>query len=390
MTVHAFRRQNRRHRRGVVAIAVAVLAISGLHYLTSLHSVVLHEVFKRLYYVPIVIAAVTCGIRGGLAASGLSTLLYLPHVVLEWHAWRVPGAEQYGEMLMFNVVAVVTGVLADRLHAERQRSQDATSELQDAYAKLEAGNVERMRLDRLVTTGRIASGIAHEIRTPLAGLLGSLEILETEFTGDHPKAEFVAIARRQIARLQEVVTEFLEFAQPAPPTVRTVNLRQLTEATARLARTTLARRGVSIDVQVITPTVTANIDAEQVQRALLGIMLADSPSFRDGHIGISIAECGPTAQITLDLEGETSIPIVGDLFEAFPTSARGHGLALATAGRLITNQRGTARAEIIDGRLRYLIDLPLTTRAPAEPSGSQTEDAARSHEGSLDLLRAGT
>lgn len=361
MAANAHGRESGYDVRGAVAIAAAVMAISALHYMTSLQSVFLHEVFKRLYYVPIVVAAVVWGIRGGVAASILSTLLYMPHVVLQWHAWPVLKAEQYGEVLVFNLVAIVAGALSDRLHAERTRHRDAAMALREAYARLRAGNDERVRMDRLVTIGRIASGIAHEVRTPLAGLLGSLEILENEFTREHPKAEFVAIAKQQIARLQEVVTEFLEFAQPAPPAVRPVDLRQLIDATARLARITLARRGVSLDAPAPNGAVIANVDAEQVQRALLGIMLADPPALRDGHIGITISTRGHVAQIAVDLEGLTSMPAVGELFEAFPAAACGHGLALATAGRLISNQHGAVRAEIIDGGLRYLIDLPLAT-----------------------------
>ncbi len=359
MIIDALGSDRRQRASGAFAIAAAVMSISALHYLTSLHSVVLHELLKRLYYVPIVGAAVMWGIKGGLATSLFSTLLYMPHVVLQWHAWPVLEAEQYGEVLMFNIVAIVAGVLADRLRAERTLHRDSAAELRDANARLRAGNDERMRMDRLVTIGRIASGIAHEVRTPLAGLLGSLEILENEFTREHPKAEFVAIAKRQISRLQEVVTEFLEFAQPAPPAVRPVDLRQLVEMTARLARITLARRGVSLDAPALNTTVTANVDAEQVQRALLGIMLADTPSLRDGHIGITIAHRGDAAQIAVELEGLTSVPAVGDLFEAFPATACGHGLALATAERLITNQNGAVKAEVIDGGVRYVIDLPL-------------------------------
>lgn len=368
MTADARARENSRLASGAVAIAIAVMAISAVHYLTSLQSVVSHEVFKRLYYVPIVVAAVMWGIRGGVATSVFSTVLYMPHVVFQWHAWPVVEAEQYGEVLMFNVVATVAGVLADRLHAERTRHRDAAVELRDAYARLRAGNDERVRVDRLVTIGRIAAGIAHEVRTPLAGLLGSLEILEQEFTRGHPKAEFVAIAKRQITRLQEVVTEFLEFAQPLPPAVRPVDLRQLVEVATRLARITLARRGVSLDAPALDTPVTVNVDAEQVQRALLGIMLADTPSLRDGHIRIAIADRGHAAQVTVDLEGLTSVPVVGDLFEAFPTTACGHGLALATAERLISNQHGAVKADIVDGRLRYLIDLPLVTAdRPSHP-----------------------
>jgi two-component system, NtrC family, sensor histidine kinase HydH len=372
VTVDAIARDQRRPVRSALAIAVAVMAISVLHYLTSLHSVVLHEVLKRLYYVPIVVAAVMWGTRGGLATSSFSTLLYMPHVVFQWHAWPVLEAEQYGEVLMFNVVASVAGVLADRLHAERTLHRDAAGELRDAYARLRAGNDERVRMDRLVTIGRIASGIAHEVRTPLAGLLGSLEILENEFTREHPKAEFVAIAKRQISRLQEVVTEFLEFAQPAPPAVRPVDLGQLIETTARLARITLARRGVSLDAPATNTTVTAAVDAEQVQRALLGIMLADTPALRDGHISITMANRGDAAQIAVELEGVTSVPAVSDLFEAFPATACGHGLALATAERLIANQHGAVKAEVIDGGVRFVIDLPLAQASRVASTPLQT------------------
>ena len=352
---------------GTAAIVFAVIAISWLHYLTSFHSIVLHEMFKRLYYVPIAVAAVTRGSRGGLMASGLSTLLYLPHVALRWHGWPVFEAEQYGEMLMFNVVAIVAGVLADRLHHERTRYQDAAAELRDAYAKVRAGNDERLRLDRLVTIGRIASGIAHEIRTPLAGLLGCLEILAADVPRAHPKAEFVEIAKREIARLQRVVTEFLEFAHPAPPTVGVVDLRGVADAAARLARPALTRRDVDLDVRAPATALAVYADAEQIQRALLSILLSCSPSLRDGRVVLTIHQMSDLGQLTLEFEGKLSQPAAWDVFEPFPTAANGHGLALATARRLIENQHGTVRTEIVDGRLCCVINMPVAVTTPGDP-----------------------
>ena len=361
---------------GPIGIVVTVITISGLHYLASLHSIVLHEVFKRLYYVPIVIAAVTAGRRGGLIASGLSTVLYLPHVALKFHGWPVLEAEQYGEMLMFNVVAVVTGVLADRLHLERKRSQNAATELREAYAKLRAGNDERLRVDRLVTIGRIASGIAHEIRTPLAGLLGCLEILAAEFSRPHPKAEFVDIAKREIERLQRVVTEFLEFAHPAPPTVGVVDLRIVAEAAARLARPTLARRAVDLDVRAPEAPLAVYADPEQIQRALLSILLACAPSLREGRVVLTIRRDGDLGRLTLEFEGKPSPPAAWDVFEPFPTATNGHGLALATARRLIENQHGTVRTENIDGRLCCAINMPVArTTSDLEMDRSEKREA---------------
>ncbi|MBI2833005.1 MAG: sensor histidine kinase, partial [Acidobacteria bacterium] len=74
----------------------AVCAISLLHYGTSVHWILLHEIFKRLYYVPIVIAAVAYGTAAGLATSILASLLYLPHIVLDWRGLPVFAVERYG------------------------------------------------------------------------------------------------------------------------------------------------------------------------------------------------------------------------------------------------------------------------------------------------------
>ena len=346
---------------GATAIAVSVIAISGLHYLTSVHSIVLHEIFKRLYYVPIVVAAVVAGSRGGLAASLFSTLLYLPHVGLRWHAWPVIDVEQYGEALMFNIVAIVTGILADRLRAERNRSRESAAELRNAYAALQDKTEEHVRADRLVTVGRIAAGIAHEIRTPLAGLSGCLDILGAEFPRPHPKAEFVDIAQREILRLQRVVTDFLEFAQPAPPTVEAVDLRRVAQATAQLARPALARRHVDLDVQAPDTALHVCVDAEQVQRALLSILVTCAPSLRDGRVVLTTQQLGGIGQLTIEFDGATSWPVRWDLFEPFPPAGHSHGdgLALATARRLIENQHGTVRSEIAAGRLRCVMSLPL-------------------------------
>ena len=369
MILQTWRSLDRPTAVSAIVIIVTVSLISALHYVTSLHSVVLHEIFKRSYYVPIAMAAVTAGTRGGLATSLFSTLLYVPHVVLEWHAWPAVQAEQYGEVLMFNVVALVTGGLADRLRSQRKRYQDTTAELRDADSSLQARTEERQRVDRLVTVGRIASGVAHEIRTPLASILGSLEILETDFPATHPKTEFVQIAKHEVSRLQRVVTEFLDFAQPAPPAAQIIDLRLLAEGAVRLARPALVCRDLDVNAQLPDEALMVHVDAEQVQRALLNIMLVSAPTLRNGQILLTIQGCGGTGRIMIELQGTTTLVPAGELFEPFRTSGPGQGLALATAARLIGNQGGVVRADMPDGIFRYVIDLPIT-RAVEDPKSS--------------------
>ena len=281
---------------------------------------------------------------------------------------------------MFNVVAIVTGVLADRLRAERDRCRLTAAELRKAYASLEGQSDERLRVDRLVTIGRIASGIAHEIRTPLAGLLGCIEILGTEFQRAHPKTEFVEIGKREIERLQRVVTDFLDFAHPAPPTLQAIDLRLVVDTAARLARPALARRDVDLEVRTEDGMIPVAVDAEQVQRALFNILLACAPSLRAGRVLLAIQQTSDIGQITLEFNGTIPLPISWDVFEPFPAAAHGDGLALATARRLIENQHGTIRAEVVDGRLRCVMSLPVAkaTADVTELRSLATGEARRS------------
>ena len=345
-----------------VGIAVAVLAISLLHYGTRVHFLVLHEIFKRLYYLPIVTAAVTYGSKGGLATSFLASVLFLPHIVIGWRGWPEFTVEQYGELILFNVVAGLTGILADRVRAERNRYREAAAELQEAYCHLQARAEERLRVDRLVTLGRIASGIAHEIRNPLGSLLGCIEILETEFPRAHPKREFFTIARKEMRRLDGVIAEFLEFAEPAPPSSSAVDLNQIVKSTARLARPSLVDRTVTIHLPPCAVAAFAAADAEQVERALLNVILAGTWDARGTRVDVDILDNSGGPAIRIRIPGAEHLLADSDVFDPFSLVGRGHGLALAAARRLVENQHGTLRAQPIAGALEFVLALPAASQ----------------------------
>lgn len=363
-----------------LAIVASVGLISWFHYVTSFRSIELHEIFQRLYYLPIVVAAVIHGIKGGLATAALSAVLFLPHVVLGWHAWPVFQLGQFAEVLVFTLVGVVTGLLADRLRRQRDRCQRTAVELDEACRRLEAGIEERLRADRLVTIGRLASGVAHEIRNPLGGLLGSLEILGADIPRGHPKAEFLGIAKNQIERLNRVVTEFLDFAHPPPPTTQPAHVGTVVEAAVRLAAPALTWRGATVNVDTAEGTLRAEVDADQVERALLNILLDESVVPRHACIRVAVDRTDRVARIIISSPVAASglNRSVADIFEPFPGSDPSAGLALATARRLIENQRGTIRTELGSGHLRYVIELPVSngrvrTVDPSESPGVPQE-----------------
>ncbi len=359
---------------GPAAIAASVALISLLHYSVSVHIAILHEIFKRLYYVPVVAAAVTYGLRGGLATSVFASLLYLPHIVVAWRAWPIVELNQYGELVLFNVVAVITGMLADRLRTERDRYQRAAAELQAAYTDLEVHAQERLRVDRLVTIGRLASGVAHEIRNPLGGLLGCLEILQADFPPAHPKREFLTIARKEVTRLDSVVTGFLEFAQPPPPSRRAVDLCELVRSTGRLARSSLGCRRIELALAVGRGPIVVEADPEQLQRALVNIVLETAAFAHGTRLQVTVEAEEGQARVDVEAEGVEAPPdFAAQLFEPYSSADGQHGLALATARRLVENQGGTADADVVANTLRCTVLLPASQGTPALDRQSEAD-----------------
>src|SRR6516225_3489665 len=185
-----------------VAVVVAGIAIAtALHYLTSPTLILWHELFQRLYYLPIIYAAIFFGWRGGLVASVTSALCYIPHIVMAWRQMPEYALNQYAEIIVFFMVGAVTGVLADlgrtqriELEATSGRLAKVNRELQDSFEQIK-------RADRLSAIGQLAASLAHEIRNPLAAIDGAANLIESSQTSQETRQGSLAIIHKEIQRL---------------------------------------------------------------------------------------------------------------------------------------------------------------------------------------------
>lgn len=122
--------------RWIVALASSLILITLVHYSTSIEHRPFHNIYRRLYYIPIILASFRYGLRGGLACSIAVSLLYLPHVIFQWGGVLVQNLEQFLEIVLYNVVGCVTGCLSEREKREKSRYQRTSHELDYSYRKL--------------------------------------------------------------------------------------------------------------------------------------------------------------------------------------------------------------------------------------------------------------
>ncbi|MFZ1684119.1 MAG: hypothetical protein WAU88_08320 [Candidatus Zixiibacteriota bacterium] len=147
---------NSRNRQ-IVWIGVIVLGITLGHYLTSVHFGIAHNILQRLYYVPIIWAAYRFGRRGGVWVSAVSSLLYLPHILITWRMHPEYQVNQILEILLFLIFGFAFGLLFER-KANDQR-------LLQSYEKL-------------ALFGSLSRSVIRSLKAPVKSLQGMLMMME--------------------------------------------------------------------------------------------------------------------------------------------------------------------------------------------------------------------
>lgn len=100
-------------QKRIALIIILLSAISFLHYNTSIHHPVLHILHRELYLIPIIISAYWFGLKGGLTASVISSIIYMPKIFMGEHISTVSAMSNGFELLTFNIVACLVGRFQD-------------------------------------------------------------------------------------------------------------------------------------------------------------------------------------------------------------------------------------------------------------------------------------
>jgi two-component system, sporulation sensor kinase E len=260
--------------------------------------------------------------------------------------------------------------------------RDITEERKEAQETIES--------ERFSAVTLLAAGVAHEIGNPLNSLDIQLQLLERRLRtplstkDDHKElAQSVSIARGEVKRLDQIITQFLKAVRPAPLECKLIDFNALILETVEFLRNEVEDRGISIDLFTAKNLPPVSLDRDQFRQALYNVIrnsfqamgekgqLSIGTACDDSHVWVSIGDTG----------GGIDPATVGTIFQPYyTTKENGSGLGLHVVQRIVRAHGGeimiqsamgkgmlfTIRLPRVDRRVRFLP--PITPRSTNEES----------------------
>ncbi len=249
--------------------------------------------------------------------------------------------------------------LRDFLRGQREREAEVVSRL--------------AHVDQLATLGQLSAGLAHEIKNPLAGIQGAIEVLRD----DGPDPTIVAVyddVLRELKRVDGILQRLLESGRKAPLRLSRTDLGRLLEDVTELMRPALRRRKVELRVEAARDLPETEIDAARIRQVVLNLVqnAGDALGEGGGHVTVRADVLPGNAGVVIAIEDDgPGIPpeVLPRLFEPFfTTKFTGTGLGLTISKGLVEQHGGRIEVDSEPGRgTTFFIFLPAGGASSAEP-----------------------
>ena len=219
------------------------------------------------------------------------------------------------------------------------------------------------RAEHLATLGELATGLAHEIRNPLAGIAGVIEIIGRDLPATSAARAVIKDVRLEVAQINRILTDLLQTARPHPPEVRPSDLNTTVEHAVMLARQQVLSKPVKIELEKDSALPLVEHDSDQMHQVMLNLLLNAVQAIDGaGTVRIVMHAKKSRALISVTDSGRGISPEhLPFIFRPFyTTKGNGTGLGLSLARRIVEDHRGRIEVESELGHgTEFLITLPI-------------------------------
>lgn len=346
-----------------------------------------------------------------LLLAGLASFEFIAVELQAYQRYRLLAVAAGGGLAICAVLLVVLAILIQRPlveligKIEQVRAGDLDSRVAFARRKDEIGRLGRnfnemvnqlrqnrdelqrvyqtqmSRAEHMAALGELAAGLAHEVRNPLAGISGAVDIIGHELPASSPNRAIVGEVQREVRRIQSLLTELLDYARPRPFAIRPADLNATIEHCVQLARQQIASRPIDLVFKAGDLPPVAH-DPFQIERLILNLLLNAFQAIKgEGRVTIDATSRGDFAEIRVSDTG-SGIPAenLPNIFRPFFTTKRkGTGLGLSLSRRIVEQHGGRIEVRSTPGQgTEFLVWLPLATKDLAEAGSLQRWRSSKS------------
>lgn len=266
-----------------------------------------------------------------------------------------------------NDVDLVVGVTVSPLRDVRDQVVGRVINFQD-LTELKRLEQHARRAERMATVGQLAAGVAHEIRNPMASISGSIELLRQSPQASEDDRTLMTIVHREIQRLNSLIGDLLDYANPRAKQTVDFDLGSLVDETVQVARGDQNFADVEL-VSTVDHPLLVHADPAKLRQVVWNLVRngADAALSGGKHVRVEARRDGAGAIITVIDDGP-GIPdaMLGRIFDPFVTTKqKGTGLGLATCHTIIAEHGGRIDVETeVGAGTKFIVRLPGPTTGP--------------------------
>jgi signal transduction histidine kinase len=235
---------------------------------------------------------------------------------------------------------------------------------------------EMARAQHLATLGELAAGLAHEIRNPLAGIAGVVDIMSRELPPNSSSRAVIGDVHSEVLHIQAILNDLLAYSRPRPPDFHPANLNTTVEQAVVLARQQVLTKPIQVLFEPNASLPAVDHDPALIQQVVLNITLNGIQAISGaGQVTLAVSQNHDHAAITISDTGRgISADALPRIFKPFfTTRSEGTGLGLSLANSIVHSHGGRIDVSSTIGKgTTFKITLPLARPKPVnKPSASK-------------------
>lgn len=239
------------------------------------------------------------------------------------------------------------------------------TKLEEANKRIEELHEKQMeKAEHLASLGEIAAGLAHDVRNPISGMKGAIEIIHNKTDDSDSNKEVFKEVLVQIDKIDNVIRDLLRFARPKDLDIRVNPVEECIENSIKLAQMRVKNKDIQFHFSKPDKNIIARLDADKIQDVLLNLLLNSIAAIKiKGNVTIELSVQNEKNLIISVSDDGSGIPKeqLSQIFQPFfTTKSEGTGLGLSICSKIITAHSGTIEVESTEGKgTTFTIYLPI-------------------------------